>query len=641
MKRLYDRIQQTLSLKLSLRLLSVTMVICLVSIGFFFFHSRGILQREVSHRAFLSLENTASHVNSLLGEVETATLNTEWLVNAYMQPDSLLAFTRRITELNPNIHSCFVTTEPYYFQQFGRYYSACSMRMGDSVVTVRETDYDYYGKAWYKIAKQRSEPCWIDPYDASDQGTLSAPYMICSFSVPLYDARRRFVGVLASDISLKKISDEIASQKSYAGSYYMMLGHDGRYFVHPDTSKLVSKTIFTDADPNRQTDQIALGHEMIAGKRGSMQVVIDGKVCQVFYMTLKHTPWSLALVCPESELLSSYNKLFYLILFISSAGLLLLLLLCHRTVAYFVAPLNHLAQQARSIAEGQFDGQVPHTSRFDSIGRLQNNFADMQLSIASHVRAIQETNEQTKLSNENLLKANQMVEESQRKKKAFVQNMTHQIRTPLNIVLGFAQVMRDNHHAIPQEELQDMCDMMEHNTVVINRMALMLLDSSPQSRAENLSLDEVVSCNAIARETIFNCQRQYPLVNFQFETTLSDDFTVSTNRLYLFRCLRELLYNAAKYSDGQSVWLRASMAGRYVRYVVEDTGPGISEAHRDTMFDRFAKVDDFSEGLGLGLPLTYQHARNLGGSLTLDAAYDRGCRFILDIPKSNNNHPTS
>ena len=98
------------------------------------------------------------------------------------------------------------------------------------------------------------------------------------------------------------------------------------------------------------------------------------------------------------------------------------------------------------------------------------------------------------------------------------------------------------------------------------------------------------------------------------------------------RSLRELFYNAGKYSDGQNVTIRILRTDTTVQFVVEDTGQGIAEANRDMIFKFFTKVDDLSEGLGLGLPLAKRHARNLGGDLTLDASYHNGCRFVLELP---------
>jgi signal transduction histidine kinase len=100
------------------------------------------------------------------------------------------------------------------------------------------------------------------------------------------------------------------------------------------------------------------------------------------------------------------------------------------------------------------------------------------------------------------------------------------------------------------------------------------------------------------------------------------------------RTIRELLFNAAKYSDGQHITLRITETTSSVHFTVEDIGPGI--IHQDSqklIFEPFVKVDDLSEGLGLGLPLSRRHALSLGGELHYDEDYHDGCRFILEIPK--------
>ena len=59
---------------------------------------------------------------------------------------------------------------------------------------------------------------------------------------------------------------------------------------------------------------------------------------------------------------------------------------------------------------------------------------------------------------------------------------------------------------------------------------------------------------------------------------------------------------------------------------------GIPESDRDSIFEPFTKVDDLSEGLGLGLPLAKSHVLKMGGQITLDANYHNGCRFIIELP---------
>ena len=124
----------------------------------------------------------------------------------------------------------------------------------------------------------------------------------------------------------------------------------------------------------------------------------------------------------------------------------------------------------------------------------------------------------------------------------------------------------------------------------------------------------------------------FPDLSISFVTDLPDTLVIYTNKLYLMRSLRELLYNAAKYSDGQHVSLHISQTENNVRFTFEDTGPGIAAEYRDLIFVPFAKVNDLSEGLGLGLPLAKHHITNLGGTLTLDTSYQAGCRIIIELP---------
>ena len=80
--------------------------------------------------------------------------------------------------------------------------------------------------------------------------------------------------------------------------------------------------------------------------------------------------------------------------------------------------------------------------------------------------------------------------------------------------------------------------------------------------------------------------------------------------------------------------LRVSEIGSMIRFIVEDTGPGIAEKDCNRLLESFTKVNDLSEGLGLGLPLTKRHVTNLGGRLILDTTYKAGCRFIIELPKT-------
>ena len=225
--------------------------------------------------------------------------------------------------------------------------------------------------------------------------------------------------------------------------------------------------------------------------------------------------------------------------------------------------------------------------------------------------------------------------EADKQKTTFIQNVSHQIRTPLNIIMGFAQVLSDgSNEGLSDEETKSITDMMDHNSKHLNRMLLMLFDSSDTGLSEELNSQkqDIVPCNDVVNEAIGYTNMHYPNLHINFQTDVPDDFSIKGNRLYLMRALRELLYNSAKYSDGKNICIHVMRTENIVRFMVEDTGKNISEADSKVIFKFFAKGDDLTEGLGLGLPLAKRHAQNLGGDLILDTNYHQGCRFIIEIP---------
>ena len=634
MQNILTYFRKSLSTKLSLSILLLAISIFVATLGLLFVKSRDIIRQEAMHRAASTLNTTMQRMNRYLQTVETATNSNDWLIAENLNPDSLLTISRNIVLLNANVDGCSISAKPDLFPKYGRYFSAYTIRENDTLTTAIEQPYNYFDKIWYKVPYELGKPCWVSYFDEVDSLDLVLQGRLASFGKPLHDAEHRFLGIISTDMSLQRLSAVIATEHPYPNSYFMMLGEDGSYLAHPDSTQLFTSTIFTDVDPKYHPDIVALGHEMTTGKTGTMKVQLNDKPCLVCYQPVTGTPWSLALVCPEHDILKSYHRLANIVIPVIAIGLLLILILCYRAVKHAIRPLNQLLNQSQRITAGQYDEQIPHTRRRDAVGRLQNSFATMQESLARHLTDIQEANAETERRNEELLHASQLAEEAARQKTAFIQNMTHQIRTPLNIIMGFAQVLRDSQNQLPEEEVRSITDMIGHNTQSLSRMVLMLFDSSDSGLSEELNShkQEVVPCNDVARESIDHTHQHFPDLPIHFHTTLPDSFCIHTSRLYLMRSLRELLYNAAKYSDGQNVSLHLSATDTTVRFVFQDTGPGMDHTYHDLMFQPFTKVNDLSEGLGLGLPLAKRHIRNLGGDLTLDPTYPLGCRFIIELP---------
>ena len=627
-------IRHNLSMKLCLGILLMTVPIFLISLGVFYQQSRNILLHEAMMRVNGTLNTMMQRIVLHLTTVEVATNSNSWIVEEQLDPDTMLTVSHRVVQLNSYIDGCSISTEPDVFPKFGRYFSAYTVREPDTITTVIEEEYEYFSKVWYKKPRMQDEPCWVVYFDESDSLELTLDGMIASYSKPLYK-ENKFVGIISTDLALLHFSKVISAEKPYPNAYYMMIDEEGHYLIHPDSTCLFTKTIFTDIDPKLHPDIVALGHEMTAGKQGNMHVNIDNQPCLACYQPVPGTKWCLALICPDKDILQAYYKLAFIIIALIVIGLIVIFAFCYRVTSSAIKPIGKLAEMTQQIGEGNYDQTIARSKHKNAIGELQDNFAVMQESLARHVNDIRQGNDEAQRHNEELVEATRLAEEASRQKAVFIQNISHQIRTPLNIIMGFAQVLRGSFGQMPEEEARNLTGLMDHNAKTLSRMVMMLFDSSEYGITKDLisNKNEVVSCNEVAREGIEHSNGHFPELSIEFMTEVTDDFCIHTNRLYLMRSIREILYNSAKYSDGNHISLRVTLTASTVRFIFEDTGPGIDKAYHKMIYEPFTKINDLSEGLGLGLPLSKRHIINLGGELTLDETYTEGCRFIIELPR--------
>lgn len=237
--------------------------------------------------------------------------------------------------------------------------------------------------------------------------------------------------------------------------------------------------------------------------------------------------------------------------------------------------------------------------------------------------------------NDELKKALVRAEESDRMKSTFIQSMSHEIRTPLNAVSGFSQVLCNPNFELSDEEKQDMQQRISSNVNQITNIIIEMLELS-KSESEGLVSDSEkkdVLCNDLGR-TVLEDFKENDNTGFElrFSSDVNDDFTIYTNAYRLSVGLRHLLDNAVKFTEKGYVELSIVKKDDRLLFCVTDTGVGIREEDRERIFETFSKVDDFKEGIGLGLPICRRLIRSLGGEVELDPSYSEGCRFIVSLP---------
>ena len=224
--------------------------------------------------------------------------------------------------------------------------------------------------------------------------------------------------------------------------------------------------------------------------------------------------------------------------------------------------------------------------------------------------------------------------ESDKIKTAFIQNISHEVRTPLNIISGFAQVIAEPELVNSIEERKDIAAMMQKNTRQITSLIDEMLALAMNEAQESVNKNDHVEINDLMRDLL---QENQGNVNkdtrLDFQTTLPDDFNIQTNESLLKSILNALLDNAIKNTTNGQIVIKADIDDeQMLTLAVEDTGCGIPAAEAEHIFERFVKLDTFKEGIGLGLPLCRTLADKLGGSVKLDTTYQKGARFIVRLP---------
>jgi len=231
-------------------------------------------------------------------------------------------------------------------------------------------------------------------------------------------------------------------------------------------------------------------------------------------------------------------------------------------------------------------------------------------------------------------KAYQKALETDKMKTAFLQNVSHEVRTPLNIINGFAQVIADPDLTESVDERRHIASLMQKNCDRVTTLIDEALELSANETTDAPALDKDVPLVPLLRDLLSDSEAKAAEgVALRFESTLSDDFTVTTNKLMLRRALNILLDNAVKHTAQGHITLKASVSGTNLTLAVEDSGSGIPAAQAEHIFERFFKIDDFEEGFGLGLPLCRKLIERLSGTVVLDTAYaGPGARFVVTLP---------
>lgn len=239
-----------------------------------------------------------------------------------------------------------------------------------------------------------------------------------------------------------------------------------------------------------------------------------------------------------------------------------------------------------------------------------------------------------------LRKAKNKAEESDRLKSEFLANMSHEIRTPMNGIMGFARLLK-------QEGPED--DAWEHYTDIIYQSAEHLLriindivDFSKiqagqyEIQHDEIELDKFIEeCRILFEENKKNHGKE----NLDFINSIDQNLEnkkIIADRIKLKQVLSNLVENALKFTLKGTIELGCYIEGENIRFFVSDTGIGIPQQYHEMIFEKFRQVDSSATreygGTGLGLTISKELVKILGGDISLDSEPGKGSTFYFTIP---------
>lgn len=493
MKFSFQHMAHTLSVRLSLMVALPTALILTAALLVMLHFSRKSIKQETLQKAEQTLEATVQSIDNILLSVEQASGNTYWnMLEQLDKPERMQVYCRKLVETNPYITGCAIAMEPYYYKDHAKYFmtythqTKTGMASTNSPIIQAETfgNRPYTEQEWYTQPMKSGHPCWIGPLKNTD----TEGGAIISFCLPIYNRDGARVGVLGVDIALQQLSQIVLAVKPSPNSYCTLLGSDGSYIVHPDSTKLMHETVYSyykESDNQSIKEAVAA---MVTGQTGYKEFQQNGKDWFVFYKpfnrsvlpgrSMEKLNWSAGIVYPEDDIFGQYNRMLYVVVAISLTGLFMLLVLCQWFTHRRLLPLRMLTKSAQRIAEGDYNDPIPDSKQEDEIGQLQEQFQQMQQSLATHVNELNRLRASLQIQGEELRTAYERAQEADKLKTAFLHHMTNQMIAPSQTILTSVDTLCQQWSNMSKEEAAKVVDSIQKDSQTITDLLGGMLERS-------------------------------------------------------------------------------------------------------------------------------------------------------------------
>lgn len=279
----------------------------------------------------------------------------------------------------------------------------------------------------------------------------------------------------------------------------------------------------------------------------------------------------------------------------------------------------------------QYEVRIPHSDRTyweESYATIdKRDLTGKPLTIVGTSRRIDKQKEFERA----LIDARKHAEESDRLKSAFLANISHEVRTPLNAIVGFSEVLPLTQS---EEERQQLLGLIKDNNARLLRLFDDMIHMSKLEAGGETIRKTQFELKPLLEEVVMRYAGKVDSSLVRLQVVPTDDKPqLFTDRDRVSEILNQYVDNAVKFTSEGSITLGFEQQDKLLRIWVKDTGKGIPEdCCDDHLFERFVKVDEFVPGTGLGLSICRSMALSLGGKVGVQSTLGKGSVFWVEIP---------
>ncbi|MEK8034681.1 response regulator [Ideonella sp. DXS29W] len=521
---------------------------------------------------------------------------------------------------------------------------------------VRSEDYDATQRNWYRAAITKAGPVWSDVYVLLNRGELGI-----SAARPAIDAAGHTVGVMGANLTLSSISEYLREHAIGPRSVAYIVERNGQLVA---TSASTQDLVGSAGDARRARVQaaeasnrlVAASHQalMRAGEaaadaaHGPMEMDLDGERLWIYrsaYRDALGLDWSLVTVVDPEPYLQGVRQLALVTLALGGVALGLLLFMVPRFTRKMALPLKALAEASGRVAAGDYGTTVPVQGNAREIDQLAQAFNDMSRSLVQArdrlLKNAQDLESQVQARTAELTQLNGLYENERNRaqvasenKTRFLAHVSHEIRTPLNAISGLAYLLRSEpDRADAAEQLLRIESASRFVASIVNSVLEFSKIEAGGVELQQVPLhvpaiiDHVTGM--LRQEAQARGLRLHGRVGPMPEGLVGDP-------MRLQQALLNLASNAVRATAQGSVTVEAMASdvdhvSATVHFKVTDTGPGLPADSLEGLFERYKQGDQARGSVGLGLAITRELARSMGGDAWAESVLGTGSCFSFKV----------